>query len=212
MESAPDKRNPAGAPPGPVSPRGPLAIGAGRGSCAIPKPYGVCNTRRCRRATNPGLADAAVHIPLPRMDIAVEFRELIAALNRAGVEYAVCGGFALAMHGHPRATMDIDIVTTSENVERIKAVAAGLGYTLTGGLFRFEGGRLWVHRVTKIIGEEPCMLDILVPDEGMDFRGIEMSFLGETVPVVTRSALIELKRNAGRPQDLADIEKLEGKP
>lgn len=37
-----------------------------------------------------------------------------------------------------------------------------------------------------------------------------MSFHGEPVPVVTREALIELKRNAGRPQDLADLEKLEG--
>lgn len=145
------------------------------------------------------------------MDIAVEFRELIAALNRAGVEYAVCGGFALAMHGHPRATVDIDVVTTGENVERIKTVAKGLGYTLTGGLFHFKNGDLRVHRVTKIVGEEPCMLDILVPGEGATIRGLEMNFMGETIPVVTRDSLIALKRTAGRPQDLADLEKLEGK-
>lgn len=146
------------------------------------------------------------------MDIAVEFRELIATLNKAGVEYAVCGGFALAMHGHPRATMDIDVVTTADNVDRIKAIAAGCGYTLTGGLFHFQNGKLWAHRVTKIVGEDPCILDILVPEDGEPIRGMEMTFMGERVPVVTRNALIQLKRQAGRPQDLADLEKLEDNP
>lgn len=148
----------------------------------------------------------------PGMDIAAEFRDLVAALNAAGVDYAVCGGFALAMHGHPRATMDIDIVTTAENVDRIKAIAAGCGYTLTGGLFSFRGDKLWIHRVTKIVGDEPCMLDILVPEPGLRLEVVKMDLAGEKIPVVSRETLIGLKRDTGRPQDLADIQKLEDCP
>lgn len=145
------------------------------------------------------------------MDIAVEFREIIAALNRAGVDYAVCGGFALAMHGHPRATIDIDVVTTSDQVERIKAIAAGLGYTLTGGLIPLDKGRMWLHRVTKVVGEDFCILDILIPEAGSEPEMEIGIFMGERVPVISRESLIAMKRKAGRGQDLEDIKKLEGR-
>ena len=48
-----------------------------------------------------------------------EFKSITAALNDAGIDYAVCGGWAMAIHGLPRATMDIDLLVLADDLDRI---------------------------------------------------------------------------------------------
>jgi hypothetical protein len=55
------------------------------------------------------------------LDLAAEFEAVVGALAREGVEYAVCGGFAMAIHGYPRATVAIDLLIRPEDEERVYA-------------------------------------------------------------------------------------------
>ena len=61
-----------------------------------------------------------------------ELRDLIAALSREGVEYALCGGIAMAIHGRPRATVDIDMLILGESLSDALRTAGNLGYTVRG--------------------------------------------------------------------------------
>ena len=73
------------------------------------------------------------------LDLIAEFEALVDAFEREGIEYAVCGGLSLAIHGHPRATMDIDVLVPSAIVPRAAEVARRRGFdiparTITFGL------------------------------------------------------------------------------
>lgn len=150
------------------------------------------------------------------MDFYEELSGLIAALAEAGVDYAVCGGVALAIHGHPRFTKDIDLVVREDDLERIRRVAASVGFSLPALPMTFDAGsskERRVHRLSKVDGEELLTLDLLVL-RGSDFEGVwqdreEFAWRGRPVRAVSRRGLITMKRAAGRPQDLVDIELLE---
>ena len=62
------------------------------------------------------------------MDLIDELAALIKALNDAGVRYALCGGLAMAVHGHPRATQDIDLLIPEEELAKIQQVAETVGF------------------------------------------------------------------------------------
>lgn len=150
------------------------------------------------------------------MDFYEELVGLIEAFGKAAVDYAVCGGVALAIHGHPRFTKDIDLVVRAEDLERVRHVASKVGFSLTALPMTFDAGsskERQVHRVSKIEGEELLTLDLLVL-RGPGFHGVwedreEFAWRGRTVRAVSRRGLITMKRAAGRPQDLVDIEILE---
>ncbi|MGI9056429.1 MAG: hypothetical protein ACR2F2_11575, partial [Pyrinomonadaceae bacterium] len=65
-------------------------------------------------------------------DIFDEFQSLIKRLNTGQIEYAVCGGWAVAIHGVPRATVDIDLLVLSENLAEVWKIAEDLGYWVEG--------------------------------------------------------------------------------
>ena len=67
------------------------------------------------------------------MDILAELEGLIQELDARQVEYALCGGFAVNIHGHVRATLDIDLLIPPEKIGNARAVARGLGFTLEAG-------------------------------------------------------------------------------
>ena len=139
-------------------------------------------------------------------------RPVLLALNRLDVRYALCGGLAVAAHGHLRATRDIDIlVSSAADVERIDAVLPDLGWIPGSDSIEFEDGFL-LHRRIRPVGETALMLDILVPPDGADFlHDRELSELdGAACWVVGRESLMKMKRLANRPQDLADIDNLGG--
>lgn len=63
------------------------------------------------------------------------------ALNKAGLDYAICGGIALAIHGHPRATNDIDLLIPIAILDDVRAVLAAIDYDLESGSIPFDIGR-----------------------------------------------------------------------
>jgi hypothetical protein len=149
------------------------------------------------------------------MNIVDELHAIAAALGAAKIPYAVCGGIAVTAHGATRSTKDIDIAIAREHVAAALAAVAPLGYTIPAGLMTFGEGsptERHVQRVNKIVGAQHLVLDLLVAEAAyagvLDDR-IEVVLPAGRVSFVSRDTLIKMKRLAGRPIDLADIEKLE---
>lgn len=140
-------------------------------------------------------------------DIEAELGAVATALNQQGIEYAVCGGVALAVHGHPRATKDIDVIVAETSAERTRAILRALGYTLEAAPMRFASG-IEVRRVSRVESGELFTLDLLMVTPAIEdvWRGRQVVMWRELpLGVVSRDGLIRMKRLAGRPQDLADL-------
>ena len=152
------------------------------------------------------------------MNLHEELLALIDALNRDGAEYGICGGIALAIHGYPRFTKDIDVLILPEDLDRITAVAAKKGFTVAANPLRFDVGTpkaREVRRISKIEGEDVMTLDLLLADgvlrEAWDDREV-FEWEGRAVKTVSARALVRMKRIAGRDQDLIDARRLENGP
>ena len=81
------------------------------------------------------------------MDIQNELRTIIAAFNGASIEYALCGGLAVAFHGYARFTKDIDILVSRDSLAKALDIAAHVGFLDSSGKISFPGVEL--HRVLK---------------------------------------------------------------
>lgn len=142
-----------------------------------------------------------------------ELSQLVSTLERNGIEYAVCGGLAMAVHGFARATLDIDVLIRPESLEQAYKVGKEHGYGIRGLDLSFKERAVEIRRVSKIDDEgEMLSLDLLLVTphvEDVWESKEEIDFAGRQLTVVSREGLIKMKRLAGRPQDLADIERLE---
>jgi len=143
-----------------------------------------------------------------------DFHEMLSALNDASAEYVVVGAYALAAHGHPRATGDIDIFVrpSPENAERVLAAIIAFG----APRFGLSVTDLSVEGTVFQIGVPPGRIDILTAIEGVSFDEAMASHFSRIVdglllPILGRDALLKNKRAAGRPKDLADVAALEGR-
>lgn len=139
-----------------------------------------------------------------------EFKSITSALNNAGIEYAVCGGWAMAIHGLMRATMDIDLLVLADDVKRIWEIAQTLGYDVEGLPLHFD---VEIRRISKIDRETKKLytLDLLLVGDNMTdvWESREkMKWKEGDSWVVSREGLIKMKELAGRKQDLLDIENL----
>jgi hypothetical protein len=142
-----------------------------------------------------------------------ELVALVAELDASGIEYALCGALALAIHGAPRATKDIDILAKPEDEAQIREAVRRCGFTLEALPMTFRSG-ISVRRFSKIQGGKPVMLDVLWVNEAL--RSIwadrlTLPWKAGEIKVVSRDGLITLKLTAGRPQDLVDLQTLEEK-
>ena len=141
-----------------------------------------------------------------------EFTKLIAAAEKNDIEYAVCGGLAMAIQGFPRATMDIDLLIREESLDEGFQIAAENGFDIRGLDISFKDPVLEIRRVSKIIGDAILCLDFLLVTK--DFEDIwetreRIDYLGRSMSVVSLDGLIKMKSQAGRPQDRADIYRIE---
>lgn len=96
-----------------------------------------------------------------RLDLRTELEALTTSLGRAEIPYAVCGALALAIHGHPRATKDIALITAPDQIVALKAVARVHGFTLEALPMTFSSSGITVHRVSRLVGAQILTLDIL---------------------------------------------------
>ena len=147
------------------------------------------------------------------LDLEAELDAVINALERAGLEYAICGGLAMAIHGMPRATIDINLLIRPEAEERIYAAVEPLGFRFKAKPMHFAGGAMEIRRVTKIDADgETLMLDLLLVTQASEevWHAREaVEWRHHTMWVVSRKGLIALKSSRSSAQDRADIERLE---
>lgn len=147
------------------------------------------------------------------MDIYDELRELIKALDARGVEYALCGGLAMAVHAVPRATIDIDIMIEAESLDVAREIAASLGYTIDAGPMKLAKGAVELRRVSKIDPESKDLLslDLLLVTEhvaGVWRSREKVEWEGGMLSVVSREGLVTLKELRGSGTDMDDIKRL----
>jgi len=147
---------------------------------------------------------------VPTFDPYAELTAIAKGFADNGVPYSLCGAVALAVHGHPRATKDVDLLLPTHAIEDAKAVLRGLGYGLEAAPMEFKAG-IEVHRVSRVEDKQLFTIDLLTASGPLDevWAGrIEIEWRGITVSTVSRDGLIAMKRLAGRAQDLADLEAL----
>ncbi len=138
--------------------------------------------------------------------------EVTAALERGGVEYALVGGLAVAVHGAPRATTDIDLLVAPDDAEEAVVIAKRTGFQFEALPHQFNDG-MRLRRVTRIDAGESLTVDFMLADPPLQpaWHSRERYDAGDgrTLWVVGREELIAMKVQAGRAKDLADIERLQ---
>ena len=148
----------------------------------------------------------------------LDIQGIFEALDRGDVEFLVIGGVAVGFHGFVRGTKDVDIVPNPEleNLERLAAMLATLDAQIEGAE-EFKGEELpealalggnWVLRtrlgrfdIMQWIGDDPLW-------EKLSPTAIEAEIGGLPVKFASYDNLVSLKEQAGRPQDLIDLQRL----
>ena len=140
-----------------------------------------------------------------------DFSEFLKLLNSRGVRYLVIGGYAVAWHGYPRSTQDLDVWVgvDSENAAAVSDAIREFGFdspNLTSELFEERG------RIVRM-GHPPMRIEVLTSVSGIEFEDAyrnrdEADLGGVTVPILSRADLKTNKRAAGRHKDLDDLEHL----
>ncbi len=147
------------------------------------------------------------------MELFDEFSQLVTELQKENIEFALCGGLAMAVYAFPRATLDIDILIEPETLQKAKEAATRLGFTFDAGLMEFSKGEIQRYRLTKISPDtqEPLMLDMLLLTAELNGVWESKKILkwdkGE-LPVVSSEGLIKLKSMRLSGQDQDDIKNL----
>ncbi len=141
-----------------------------------------------------------------------DFLDLLTALSAAEARFLVVGGYAVGVHGRPRATKDLDVwvEASADNAHKVMRALRDFGAPL-GDLVEKD---LEVPGTGFKMGQPPARIDILTQIEGVRFEDawpqrVETSFGAVRCTVIGREDLLANKRAAGRPQDLADVAALE---
>jgi predicted nucleotidyltransferase len=145
---------------------------------------------------------------------------LLRRLSEAGVDYVVVGGIAVAFQGYGRATKDLDITydTRVDNLERLGEVLVAVTARLRGigeDLPFVPDGRMLRRTSILTLDTDDGSLDLLVAPPGapsyaaLRRQADVVTLEGAEVRIASLDHLLAMKRAAGRPQDLADIEALE---
>lgn len=153
-------------------------------------------------------------MPDERRSLTASFERFCACLNDFDVEYVIVGSEAVAFHGVPRYSVDFDtfVRATAANLFRVQAALERFGMPDLAAKIDPE---TWARSgATLRLGEPPAQIDILLQLSGIDYRAVAAGALpsryGDTpVKFIALDDLIQNKRAAGRPKDLADVTALE---
>lgn len=142
-----------------------------------------------------------------------DYRDILSAFNAERVEFLLVGAYALASHGAPRATGDLDLWVrpSTDNAQRAWQALVRFGAPLEG----LQLTDLSTPGTVIQIGREPRRIDLLTAIDGVEFDEAwsakkEIQVDGMTIPVIGRDEFLRNKRATGRLKDLADAERLEG--
>jgi hypothetical protein len=94
-----------------------------------------------------------------------ELLSITACFEQSGIDYALCGGLAVVVHGYPRLTKDIDILIRPEELEHAREELAKIEYDLEAGTFRFNPGtnkENLMYRVSRAVETELTTLDLML--------------------------------------------------
>ncbi len=140
-----------------------------------------------------------------------DFKDFLRLLNANRVDYLLVGGYAVGLHGYPRATIDLDVWVrpTTDNADRIVKALRAFGFDMPA-----LEPRLFVDlRSIVRFGTPPFRIEIMTSIDGVDYdtcrsRPSMFDVEGLPVPVISLDDLKTNKRAAGRNKDLADLENL----
>jgi hypothetical protein len=145
------------------------------------------------------------------MELFDDFKELFECLNENNVEYVVVGGYAVAFHGAPRLTGDIDVYFDAEkaNAEQLVRALDDFGFgslNLTTDDFSVLGS---VIR----LGVPPVRIDLMNQIDGVDWHEVwggrmQANYDGVPIDYIGRAELVRNKQATGRLKDRADLEAL----
>lgn len=145
------------------------------------------------------------------MTVAKDFEEFFASFNKAGVQYLIVGGYAFALHAHPRYTGDMDVFVeaSEENARRIMQALVEFGFLVSSLSWKDFAGP---DKVVQL-GHPPLRIDILTGIDGVRFdeawaRRVSAGYGEQQVAFISKADLIANKRASGRKQDLLDLESL----
>jgi len=142
------------------------------------------------------------------MEFNQDFRDMLVALNEANVKYLVVGAYAVAAHGYPRATGDLDlwIQATAESASGVMQALRVFG----APTHEIDEADFAVPSIVFQIGVPPGRIDLLTSVSGLEFESawlnrVQLNIDDVSFYVVGLKDLIQNKRASGRPKDLADI-------
>jgi hypothetical protein len=145
------------------------------------------------------------------MPLNKDWREFLELFNSNGVEYLVVGAFAVAFHGYPRYTADLDLMVrpTAKNAERILRSLSQFGF----GNIGIVAADFCTPNMVVQLGVQPNRIDLLTAISGVTFdeawetrRTAELD--GLTTHFIGRAELLRNKDQTGRAKDLGDAEEL----
>ena len=145
------------------------------------------------------------------METEKDFEELLASFNEHEVEYVIVGAYALAYHGIPRYTGDLDILVrpAAANAKKVLSALGDFGF----GSLGLKAGDFQKPDQVVQLGVSPLRIDILTSLTGVTWREAaegkeEGTYGGIAVHFLGREQIIANKRALGRKKDLADLEAL----
>jgi hypothetical protein len=152
------------------------------------------------------------------LDPVTELELLVDSFEAAGVGYAICGALALAVHGYPRATKDVDLLVRSEELAHAIEIAKRAGFDIPARRMTFglrTGHPREIQRLSKLDPDTDDLmtLDLILVNPELEpvwEERLRVIWRERPACVVSRDGLATMKRIAGRPQDLADLARLEG--
>ncbi|WP_222846126.1 nucleotidyltransferase [Pontiella sulfatireligans] len=138
-------------------------------------------------------------------------KELVELFNKHGVDFAVCGGFAVAHYGFVRMTMDFDLLVlpTAANAARIMMALTEFGFGNAG----FSEKDFQSQGTAVTLGEQPNQIDLLTSMSSQSTADIldqaaSVQMEGMNMKVVGYKDLLAAKQEAGRVKDKLDVEEL----
>jgi len=161
---------------------------------------------------------AARYIPVYTTGMFI--KKVTDALNKAGITYALVGGYAVALHGVIRGTVDLDFVIALEQkqFDAVEKALQSIGLEprlpiSANEVFQFREEYIEKRHLVEWSFANPAnpleVVDIIITHDANQMKSDTLSVDGMTIQIATKDALISMKKASGREQDLEDVAALE---